>query len=174
MPSSPEIREQIIYDLFNGKSVKKVAEKFKKPICQIQTIRNEIFKDTLETSVESLSRQDASVVKALAHTLNELELPHASQVVDNVAKGIEALQVLQPKITKGLDIIVDKLNKRLEAEDFKITEVPMISKTLIEINNALYNRPHTQVNITSQTNTLIDQRATEKIKNLTKGILDEN
>jgi transposase-like protein len=171
MPMSPEIREQIVQELFRGESVKKIAERFNKPIGHIQTIRNQFLKDDLESSVESLSKQDASVVKALAHTLNEQELPHASQVVDNVAKGIEALQVLQPKITKGLDTIVDKLNERLEAEDFSLKEIPMISKTLIEINNALYNRPQTQVNITSQT--LIQEKANEKIKQLTKGILND-
>lgn len=171
MPSSPEIREQIIYDLFKGKSVKKIAEKFHKPIGYIQTIRNEVFKDTLDASIESLSKADASVVKALATTLDSQKV---SKTVDNVAKGIEALQVLQPKIVKGFDKVVEKLTERLEEEGFELKEIPMIAKTLIEINNSLYNRNqnNTLINVARQQNTLIQTEAENRIKNLTKGILE--
>lgn len=171
---SIELKAQIVECLVKGDKVIDIAVKHGVTVGLVQSIRNKYLKGKLDSAVDSLSKTDADTVKALAATLEEQGLDRAAKVAENVAKGVEALQVLQPKITKALSKIVVKLTERLEAEDFQLKEIPMISRTLIEINTALYNKPNntTQINVNQQQN-VIQQAVSERLDKLTKGIFDE-
>jgi len=154
MPMSPHIKEQIVDELLQGSSVKEIAVKYNKPSGLIQNIRKEVLETSDNEAIDILAQADISVVKSVAKTVVE-NFPATADKMNELTKGVHALQKLQPELLEAMSEVVKKATDHLKSDDFKIKDLPMITRALVDMNVAVYNPNVTnnlvQVNTTTTT-----------------------
>ncbi len=171
METKQVIRVDAYRLLATGMGANEVAKELDLNYRLVCKLKRDLSLYTLDECIASIDTED-ELVELLELLKNNV--PEQLQgKITTLKKGLTGLQAIQNSMQNDLKDAMDIGRKMMDKQDLKPSEWVMLVNGMTTLYNAIFNKnTGTQVNINAQTNTLIQQKADEKIAQLTRGILE--
>ena len=123
--------------------------------------------NNMEQSVSSLS---PNLVMKMAEKMAESS-PAIASDLKNLAGGLQSMHRLEPRLHSAIETLVERCEKRMEAEDLKPSDFKMYAELILKsYATALHKGATTQINVNQQQNNI--EAGKKYIDSLTHGIFD--